>query len=179
MSWVDFCPTILEWCGVEHPEGEDALPGRSLLPILEDGSPNPGGGEWEETFFSHCFHEITNYYPYRVLRARRYKYVLNLAHQLETPLPSDLFRSLTWTAVRDDNLDLLGERSRARFLQQDREALFNMETDPGESRNLIADPNLAGLAAEMRAKVLAFRQATRDPWLEVSFQRGEAPAPAQ
>ena len=19
MSWIDFCPTILEWCGVEHP----------------------------------------------------------------------------------------------------------------------------------------------------------------
>ena len=179
MSWIDFCPTILEWCGVEHPDGPDELPGRSLLPILEDDGPHPGGDAWEETFFSHCFHEITNYYPYRVLRARRYKYVLNLAHQLETPLPSDLFRSLTWTAVRDDNLDLLGERSRARFLQQDREALFDMETDPGESRNLIADPNLAGVATEMRAKVLAFRQATRDPWLEVSFQRGEAPAPAQ
>ena len=114
-----------------------------------------------------------------MLRARRYKYVLNLAHQLETPLPSDLFRSLTWTAVRDDNLDRLGERSRARFLQQDREALFDMEADPDESRNLIDAPALAGMAAEMRAKVLAFHQATRDPWLEVSFQRGDAPAPAR
>ena len=36
MSWVDFCPTILEWCGVEQPQGAVALPGRSLLPI-------PGG----------------------------------------------------------------------------------------------------------------------------------------
>ena len=178
MSWIDFCPTILEWCGVEHPEAEDALPGRSLLPILDDDGPHPGGGAWEETFFSHCFHEITNYYPYRALRARRYKYVLNLAHQLETPLPSDLFRSLTWTAVRDDNVDLLGERSRARFLQQDREALFDLDADPGESRNLIDDPALAGVAAEMGAKVLAFRQTTRDPWLEVSFQRGDAPSPA-
>ena len=157
--------------------GDAALPGRSLLPILEDDGPHPGGGAWEETFFSHCFHGVTNCYPYRVLRARRYKYVLNLAHQLETPLPSDLFRSLTWTAVRDDNLDRLGERSRARFLQQDREALFDMEADPAEFRNLIDEPALAGVAAEMRAKVLAFRQATRDPWLEVSFQLGEAPTP--
>ena len=154
------------------------LPGRSHLPILEDDGPHPGDGAWEETFFSHCFHEVTNYYPDRVLHARRYKHVLNLAHQLETPLPSDLFRSLTWTAVRDDTLDLLGERSRARFLQQDREALFDMEADPGESRNLMDDPTLAGVAAEMRAKVRAFRQATHDPWLDVSFQRGEAPSPA-
>ncbi len=52
-----------------------------------------------------------------------------------------------------------------------------MEADPAESRNLIETPARAGVAAEMRAKVLAFRQATRDPWLEVSFQRGEAPSP--
>ena len=27
MNWVDFCPTILEWCGVEPPRGDVALPG--------------------------------------------------------------------------------------------------------------------------------------------------------
>ena len=179
MSWVDFCPTILEWCGVEQPPGAVALPGRSLLPILEDDAPHPGGGAWEQTFFSHCFHEVTNYYPYRALRGRRYKYVRNLAHQLETPLPSDLFRSLTWTAVREEEIEMLGQRPRAGFLQQDREALFDMATDPGEAHNLIAEPALAGVATEMRAKVLAFRQATRDPWLEVSFQQGELDVPAR
>ena len=179
MSWVDFCPTILEWCGVEQPPGDVALPGRSLLPILEDDAPHPGGGAWEETFFSHCFHEITNYYPYRALRGRRYKYVRNLAHQLETPLPSDLFRSLTWTAVREEEIEMLGRRPRSGFLQQDREALFDMATDPDETRNLIAEPALAEVAAEMRAKVLAFRRATRDPWLEVSFQEGELDVPAR
>ena len=173
MSWIDFCPTILEWCGVAHPGGAAALPGRSLLPILEDDGPHPGAGAWEKTFFSHCFHEVTNYYPYRALRGRRYKYVRNLAHQLETPLPSDLFRSQTWTAVREDGIEMLGQRPRASFLQQDREALFDMEADPSESRNLIDDPPLAGVAAEMRAQVIAFRRATRDPWLEVSFQQGE------
>ena len=178
MSWVDFCPTILEWCGVAPapvPAGGVALPGRSLLPILEDDGPRPGGGAWEETFFSHCFHEVTNYYPYRALRGRRYKYVRNLAHQLATPLPSDLFRSLTWTAVRAEGIEMLGGRPRAGFLQQDREALFDLQADPNESRNLIAEPALAKVAAAMRAKVLAFRQETADPWLEVSFQEGELP----
>lgn len=97
----------------------------------------------------------------------------NLAHRLETPLPSDLFRSLTWTAVREEEIDMLGRRPRAGFLQQDREALFDLEADPHETRNLIVEPALAGVAAEMRAKLLAFRRATRDPWLEVSFQEGE------
>ena len=43
------------------------------------------------------------------------------------------------------------------------EALFDMEADPCEPRNLIDEPALAGVASEMRAKVLAFRQATADP----------------
>ena len=100
----------------------------------------------------------------------------NLAHRLETPLPSDLFRSLTWTAVRDEEIDMLGRRPRAGFLQQDREALFDMEADPDETRNLIAEPSLAGVATKMRARLLEFRRETRDPWLEVSFQEGELDA---
>ena len=173
MNWVDFCPTILEWCGVEHPDGSNALPGRSLLPILEDDSLHPGDGAWEGTYFSHCFHEITNYYPYRVLRGRRYKYVRNLAYQLETPLPSDLFRSMTWTAVRNDNIDMLGQRPRESFVHQGREALYDIENDPAESRNLINNGGLADVVAEMRGKVMDFRKQTKDPWLEQSFQEGE------
>ena len=173
MNWTDFCPTILEWCGAPAPGGDVPLPGRSLLPILEDDGPQPGGGAWEETFFSHNFHEVTNYYPYRALRGRRYKYMRNLAHRLQTPLPSDLFRSQTWTAVREEAITMLGSRPRAGFEHQDREALFDMEADPTESHNLIDRPQLAGVAAAMRARLLAFRTATRDPWLEVSYQEGE------
>lgn len=176
VNWVDFCPTMLDWCGVEHPDGLHALPGRSLLSILEDDSPHPGTGEWEETYFSHCFHEVTNYYPYRVLRGRRYKYVRNLAYQLETPLPSDLFRSISWTAVRDDNVQQLGQRPRANFLQQDREALFDMQNDPAESRNLINAPELQEKVKAMREKLIHFRVKTEDPWLEQSFQEGETRA---
>lgn len=173
MNWVDFCPTFLDWCGVDHPDGAGALPGRSFLPILADESEHPGDGAWEETFTSHCFHEVTNYYPYRALRGRRYKYVRNLAHQLPTPLPSDLFRSPSWTAVRDRNVDQLGDRPRDAFVQQDAEALFDMQADPDEGRNLIADPAHAEIAAEMRRKVMDFRIRTADPWLEQSFQEGE------
>ncbi|MCZ6676401.1 MAG: sulfatase [Candidatus Poribacteria bacterium] len=173
MSWVDFCPTILQWCNVAHPDGSEALAGHSLLPILEDETATPGNGDWEETYFSHCFHEVTNYYPYRVLRGRRYKYVRNLAYQLETPLPSDLFRSMTWAAVRRDNIDMLGQRPRQDFLHQSYEALFDMQNDPTESKNRIHDPALANVVADMRRKLMDFRIRTKDPWLEQSYQEGE------
>ncbi len=65
VNWSSIAPTVFDWCGVEPPGG---LPKRSLMPILDQGHP-PG---WDETFFSHTFHEVTNYYPYRGLRGRRY-----------------------------------------------------------------------------------------------------------
>ena len=173
VNWVDYCPTILDWCGVSYPEHALPLAGRSFLPILDDNSSSPGNGNWEETYYSHCFHEITNYYPYRVLRGRRYKYVRNLAYPLETPLPSDLFRSITWTAVRDEKIDQLGERPLQSFLYQSREAVFDMINDPAESNNLITEPNLAEKIGQMRQKVIDFRHRTKDPWLEQSFQEGE------
>ncbi len=166
VNWCNIMPTVMEWCGVDAPNG---LPERSLVPILD--SAHPDG--WDETFFSHTFHEVTNYYPYRVLRGRRYKYVRNLYPELTAPLPSDLFASPTWQAVVDEGIEMLGQRPRSRFLHQDAEALFDLDADPVEAVNRIDDPSLAGVAEEMRQKVRAFRMDTLDPWVLASIQGGE------
>lgn len=166
INWTNICPTVLNWCGAAAPEN---LPERSLLTILEEE--NLEG--WDETYFSHCFHEVTNYYPYRVLRGRRFKYVLNLAERLSTPMPTDIFRSKTWTAVRRDGIEKLGERKTEKFVHQDREEVFDIINDPAESKNIIDDPEVQDLVAEMRRKVTEFRIQTKDPWLETSFQAGE------
>ena len=82
-------------------------------------------------------------------------------------------RERTLTAVRDENIDQLGERTLQSFLYQSREAVFDMINDPAESKNLIAEPNLAEKIEQMRQKVIDFRHRTKDPWLEQSFQEGE------
>jgi N-sulfoglucosamine sulfohydrolase len=166
VNWCNIMPTVLEWCGVESP-GD--LPELSMIPILDAAHPEG----WDETFYSHTFHEVTNYYPYRVLRGRRYKYVRNLYPELTTPLPSDLFASPTWQAVVEEGIEMLGQRPRDRFLHQDPEALFDLETDPAEAVNRIDDPELASVAEEMRSKVKSFRMDTRDPWVLSSIQGGE------
>tara|TARA_B100001750_G_C15112103_1_gene400656 strand:- start:280 stop:495 length:216 start_codon:yes stop_codon:yes gene_type:complete len=68
---------------------------------------------------------------------------------------------------------MLGKRPEKGFLYQDREALFDMQNDPAESKNLINDPQLADIINDMRKKVIDFRQKTKDPWLEQSFQEDE------
>ena len=139
-----------------------------MLPILDEAHPEG----WDEVFFSHTFHEITNYYPYRALRGRKYKYVRNLYPELTTPLPSDLWRSTTWQAIEGEGLEM-GDRPTQKFLHQDAEALFDVEDDPAEARNLIDEPSLQAVAEEMRMKVRAFRVDTKDPWVLASRQGGE------
>lgn len=165
VNWNNIAPTVLDWCGVDAPEG---LPERSLVPVLDNAHPEG----WDEVFFSHTFHEVTNYYPYRVLRGRKYKYVRNLFPELMTPLPSDLWRSTTWQAIEGEGL-AMGERDTQKFLHQDAEALFDIESDPAESVNLIGEPRLKAVVDEMRKKVQDFRVRTEDPWVLASKQAGE------
>ena len=166
VNWLDLAPTVFDFCGVETPQ---RMAGRSLLPIL--GEERPAG--WDEVFFSHCFHEVTNDYPYRVLRGRRYKYVYNDIAERPLPMPSDLYRSATWQAVLERGLTHMGVRRVDAVLHQERERLFDLELDPHETTNRFDDPAYADVAREMREKVIDMQRATGDPWLEPRFQRGE------
>ncbi len=194
VSWVDVAPTVYEWCGLQKDDWPESVDGRSFLPVITSAggpdinasvdadSPDSPGEQisegWDETWFSHCFHEITNYFPYRVLRGRRYKYVRNLAYHMPMPMPSDLARSKTWRAVQREGLTNMGKRPTARVLHHDREALFDMEEDPMETTNRIDDPALASVIESMRAKMMRWRIETKDPWLEVSVQEGEPGVPS-
>ncbi len=166
LNFCNFAPTVCDWCGVKPPTG---LPERSFLPILEEE--HPAG--WDETFFAHNFHELQMHYPYRVLRGRQYKFVENIVSGAVNQLPSDLWSSPTWRAVRENGLRQMGQRSVEAFLNQPAEALYDIQSDPQETRNRIADPTLAGVAEAMRARLQDFRLRTADPWLDASIQAAE------
>jgi N-sulfoglucosamine sulfohydrolase len=52
VSWIDIMPTILDWTSTKGPAN---LPGRSILPILEEEKPTG----WDVVYGSHQSHEIT------------------------------------------------------------------------------------------------------------------------
>ncbi|HVK13519.1 MAG TPA: sulfatase, partial [Gemmataceae bacterium] len=92
VSWTDLAPTILDWAGVAP---APAMGGKSLLPILEAEDSN----DRNTVYGSHQFHEITMYYPMRMVRTRTHKLILNLAHPLSVPSAGDLYNSPTWQEV--------------------------------------------------------------------------------
>src|SRR5262249_53613506 len=157
-SWTDITPTILDWTGVKPPAN---LPGRSLLPVLEQEKPDG----WDVVYGSHQFHEITMYYPMRMVRTRTHKYILNLASALEYPHASDLWGSATWQGILTRGDKMMGQKSVDAFLHRPKEELYDLTADPNELKNLAADPAQAKLLDEMRTKLAAWRKQTNDPWL--------------
>ncbi|MDO8684758.1 MAG: sulfatase [Armatimonadota bacterium] len=159
ISWTDITPTILDFA--EATPAKAAFHGRSLRPILDQTDP-PG---WDEIYASHTFHEVTMYYPMRVIRTRRYKLIWNIAHQLEFPTASDLWICRTWNAVRTRKLKTYGQRTVDAYLHRPEFELYDLQTDPWEAKNLAADPAQATLLNELKTKLKTFQENTKDPWL--------------
>ena len=159
VSWIDILPTIVDWTGCEKPPYN--LPGRSIMPVLNEENPK----RWDTIFASHVFHEVTMYYPMRVIRTRKYKYILNLAHQLDYPFASDLYASPTWQGVLRRNDKMIGARSVEAYIHRPKEELYDLENDPNEVNNIAGNPEYAGILNDLRVRLKKFQEDTNDPWI--------------
>ena len=158
VSWVDWAPTLLDVAGVVPPAA--TFDGRSFRAGL-DGSPLEGR---DEVYASHTFHEVTMYYPMRMVRSRRYKLIHNLAHGLRFPFALDLVKSPTWIGVLQSGASHYGLRPIQQFLHRPDFELYDLEKDPDEVVNLADDPAHQGTKRELVSKLQAFQNATQDPW---------------
>jgi N-sulfoglucosamine sulfohydrolase len=163
VSWIDITPTILDWAGAAAPADYHflPLPGRSLLPILDNE--NPAG--WDRVFATHSFHEINQCYPIRSLRTRQYSYFHNLEPSLEVPIASDVALSPSWNAIVSTPGIRLGKRTLDAFRHRPAEELYDLAADPDEVINLAGDPVHAAALADLRKQLAAWRTATHDPWM--------------
>ncbi|HEX7379743.1 MAG TPA: sulfatase/phosphatase domain-containing protein [Pirellulales bacterium] len=160
ISWVDLTPTILDFARAAPKEPK--YHGRSFLPVLEES--NPAG--WDEIHASHTFHEITMYYPMRVVRNRRYKLIFNIAHELTYPSASDLWESPTWQDVfRRGGDALYGRRTIDAYLHRPRFELYDLTSDPDEAHNLAGEPAHAETLENLKQNLREFQRRTGDPWI--------------
>ncbi|KAJ5696979.1 hypothetical protein N7536_007391 [Penicillium majusculum] len=165
VSYVDILPTLLDYVG--HPGVVDPAKkrlGNSLLPIL---GTNAKPSEWNQVFGSHTFHEVTNYWPTRFIRDRRYKYHRNLAWRLDFPFAADIYGSLSWEDIRNssDSEIMIGERKLKDYFFRAPEELYDLENDPNEVNNLVKDPEHAAVLEDLRTKLEIWQRRTEDPWL--------------
>jgi N-sulfoglucosamine sulfohydrolase len=155
VSWTDIVPTFLSAAGVDY--GQGYFHGSDIL--TRDTT------EEQTVFASHTFHEITMYYPMRVVRGERYKLIVNFASGLPYPFASDLYESKTWQSVLRRGLTKLGTKEIDKFIHRPRFELYDLVDDPGETNNLAVDPSYSGMLEKMTGEVRDFQQRAGDPWI--------------
>jgi len=159
VTWADITPTVLDFAGLYT--DPDAFHGKSFKEVLDQASPT----DWrDEVYAAHTFHEITNYYPMRVLRTKCYKFIWNIAWKLDYSFASDLWYSASWQAVVREGMSHFGARSVDAYLHRPRFELYDVERDPDEIVNLADNLQYADLVEEFCAKIKRFQQETQDPW---------------
>ena len=161
VSWTDITPTCLHAAGGDP--ARETFHGRSLLPILDQpGTPT----DWrEELYASHTFHEVTNYYPMRVIRTDQYKFIWNIAHPLTYSFAEDLYKSASWQGALRDELKSFGQRTVESYLHRPRFELYDLQADPQETKNLADQPQYAQCVESFCRKLKTFQEETNDPWL--------------
>lgn len=158
ISWVDLTPTILDMAKVNF-EAKD-FHGKSFKNIIAED--NPKG--WNEIYASHTFHEITMYYPMRVVRSDNYKLIWNIAYRLEYPFASDLWASSTWQSIYRNNIEYYGPKKVENYLFRAEFELYDLEKDPNELNNLATQKEFKKVLEAMQGKMKSFQTRTRDPW---------------
>lgn len=158
VSWVDLTPTLLEFAGIKYRPEE--FHGRSFSKIL--GQSNPTG--WNTVFAAHNFHELTMYYPMRVIRKNNMKLIWNIAWRLEYPFASDLWASSTWQSVNRRSGKWYGSRTVKKYLYREEFELYDLDNDAEERVNLSAKKEHSQTLESLKGQLKAFQLATQDPW---------------
>ena len=168
---MDFVPTILDWFQIQfqpYKIMQDSpvvtLSGNSLLPLVAD--PNAPG--FDQVFSSHNLHEVTMYYPMRVLRTNQFKVIHNLNHRHPYPIALDIYQSPTFLEIlnkTESGKPTQWFKSLKTYYYRDEWELYDMRSDPMELNNLALDPLHGLMLRSMRHKLLAWQNATVDPWL--------------
>lgn len=144
---VDVMPTLLEAAGAPIPE---VVQGRSQLNLIcgneRDAQPR------DAIFAEKTYHE--HYDPIRCIRTDRYKYIRNFAQRPMLVLPSDIYNSPSRQSVTDDE---------SLWKHRPMEELYDLDRDPGETQNLIDDPELQGVVTTLRSQLEEWMEQTDDP----------------
>lgn len=146
VSLLDVMSTLLAGCGVKAP---DTLVGTALQPLLR-GEP---GKNWREFLFTEeNFHEPQMFHAQRSVRDARYKLLLNMvpfkphSERRSDPVAGEWWGSVDLTPPAQTPIEL-----------------FDLQTDPGEARNLADDPAHAATRHRLEAALQRWREKRADP----------------
>ncbi|MCX7012793.1 MAG: sulfatase [Candidatus Sumerlaeota bacterium] len=163
VSHVDLLPTFIEMAGGSPPADLD---GRSILGLLQGRT----AAHRDCIFAAHTGDGVMNVAPMRCIRTDRYKYVTTLMPEVEYTTHIDLARKEGYWETWEEQAktDPKAQEVLTRYHWRAKEELYDLQTDPLETRNLVDDPALAATLAELRAKLSEWREQQRDDGIGLS-----------
>jgi len=132
---IDIAPTLLALTDTPAPKG---MQGKSLVPLLE-GKKVP----WRSDFFMENMFMGQNYPRIEAVRTQRWKYIRYFDKKLDQPHIKSLFASIQ------------GEKPIY-------EELYDLQSDPGETKNLAKSQKYATQLAEIQKRCHALLLEARD-----------------
>ncbi len=168
VSSIDVTATVLAASGVGVPEW---MHGRDLLA--------PDRKKRETVFFARDKMDDTHD-AMRACRDARYKYILNLMPERAWCQLNEYKEKQYPILALLNVMNLKGELNpvQAHFMQarKPEEELYDLETDPHETRNLAADPAHAATLERLRKAVADWRVEVKDPGVGDEFRKGGWPS---
>ena len=167
---TDIVPTVLDWFGLPYPNytlpgrpNRITLMGKSLLSLL-DKEPTTG---WDVVYASHNLHEVTMYYPMRVIRTKQMKLIHNLNYKMPFGIDQDFFISPTFQDLLNRTLegnDTHWYKTLDEYYYREEWEMFDVIADPKELKNLAKDPEYRDVFNTLRQELLGWQYYTNDPW---------------
>jgi arylsulfatase A-like enzyme len=148
VNFVDMGPTLLHLAGLDVPEGVDGRP------FLGDGVSLVEVNSRDETF-GHADRFDEKYDLIRTLRKGDLKYMRSYQPFNFDGLQNDYrYKMLAYEEWRDlYEAGKLNEVQSQFFESRPAESLYDLESDPEETKNLAGDPEYADTLAEMRKRL--------------------------
>ena len=191
VSLTDLAPTFLELGGVDIPQ---QMTGRSLVNVLQSKEAGQVDAERTAVFIGrerHVENARADYtpYPQRAIRTHDFLYIINFRpdrwplgdpYRLDTddPPTAEELTEDTRTTLPDEDAGptkawLVGARSDPQWKphfewvygKRPREELYDLKTDPQQTKNVAANPAYAQQRAALERQLLAELKRTGDPRL--------------
>lgn len=148
VSFVDFGPTVLQLAGIAIPEFMDGKP------MLGPGISMPEV-QSRQTVFSYADRFDEKYEMVRAVRMGKFKYIRHFQGYYPDGLQNNYrYQMLAYQEWRTlHQLGRLNTFQSAFFQPKPAESLFDVESDPYETRNLASMPGMQSVLSDLRARM--------------------------
>ena len=164
VSLVDLLPTVVDIAGGKIPDEPENIDGQSFVAVLKGEKAQ----HRENVFATHSGDGTMNQAPMRMIRTKRYKYIVNLAPSIVYNTHINLAKDhdggyqywASWQKCSFSN-----EHAAAvlwRYHNRPEEELYDIQSDPDEWHNLAKNPDYKRILEEFRLQMKDWRQKQGD-----------------